>query len=293
MRPLRSLLLLTLATAAPLAAQDSYFGKNHVQFRKFEWQVLRTEHFDVHYYPELADVAKYTGQMAERTYARLKSVMGHEFRERKPILVYGSRTEFAQNNVIGDPGESTGGVTDALRQRNMFFFAGDLGEAEHVLAHEMVHVFQYDIFARGRAGAGMQQLAQVNPPLWFAEGMAQYLSVRPMHPYTDAMMRDAALNGNIPTIEQMEENPNQFFPYTFGLSLWAYVGRRWGDEVVGEIMQATPSSRNSATRTRRAPSPPTDASSPSPRSARGRTSSTSMTSGASASCAGSTRPCRR
>ncbi len=240
---MRRLLLLAALVGLPAAsavAQGGYFGQNHVQYRKFKWQILKTEHFDVHYYPELAEVAKYTGQMAERTYERLRRVLNHEFRERKPILIYGSRTEFAQNNVLGDLGEGTGGVTDALRQRNMFFFAGDLGEAEHVLAHEMVHVFQYDIFARGRAGGGMQQLAAVNPPLWYMEGMAEYLSVGPDHPYTDAIMRDAALNGNIPSIEQMTERPDQFFPYRFGESIWQYVGRRWGDEIIGEIMQATP-----------------------------------------------------
>lgn len=236
------LLVLCLAAGvAPLGAQSGYFGQNHVQYRKFDWQVLKTEHFDVHYYPELAEVARYTGQMAERTYARLKTLLGHEFKERKPILIYGSRSEFGQNNVTGDLGEGTGGVTDFLRQRNMFFFAGDLGEAEHVLAHEMVHVFQYDIFARGRAGAGMQQLSQVNPPLWFIEGMAEYLSVGPRHPYTDAVMRDAALNGNIPSIKAMTNRPDLFFPYRFGEALWSYVGKRWGDEVIGEVMQATPS----------------------------------------------------
>jgi len=236
------LLVLPALAAAPAAAQSSaYFGQNHVQFRKFNWLVLKTEHFDIHYYPELEDVARYTGQMAERTYARLSKVLGHEFKERKPILIYGSRTEFAQNNVTGDLGEQTGGATDQLRQRNMFFFAGDLGEAEHVLAHEMVHVFQYDIFGRGRAGNGMQQLAAVDPPLWFGEGMAEYLSVGPDHPYTDVIMRDAALNGSIPTIEQMTRRPDVFFPYRFGEAIWQYVGHRWGDEIIGEIMQATPS----------------------------------------------------
>ncbi|MDH5234279.1 MAG: peptidase S9, partial [Gemmatimonadota bacterium] len=242
MRRLAPLVLLGLAAAAtPLAAQSGYFGQNHVQFRTFKWEILATEHFDIYYYPELADVATYTGQMAERSYARLKTLIGHEFKERKPILIYGSRGEFGQNNVTGDLGETTGGVTDALRQRNMFFFAGDLGEAEHVLTHEMVHVFQYDIFARGRAGSGLQQLAQVNPPLWFAEGMAEYLSVGPHHPYLDSVIRDAALNGSIPSIEQMTTRPDLFFPYRFGESIWGYVGKRWGDAVIGEIMQATPS----------------------------------------------------
>ncbi len=230
---------LLLAAAPALDAQVSqYFGQNQVQYRKFRWQVLRTAHFDVHYYPELEQVARYTGQMAERSYERLRRIFGHEFRERKPIIIWGSRNEFAQNNVIGDAGESTLGVTDALRQRNMFFFAGDMGQSEHTLTHEMVHVFQYDIFARGRAGAGLQQLSQVAPPLWFMEGMAEYLTNGPGHRATDAVMRDAALNGNIPSVEAMTVRSDLYFPYRFGASFWEYVAGRWGDEVVGEVMNA-------------------------------------------------------
>ncbi|HET8770209.1 MAG TPA: hypothetical protein VFM71_04420 [Gemmatimonadaceae bacterium] len=245
MRRLAALPALLLASAlllpaSPAAGQSSYFGQNSVQYREFDWKILKTEHFDVHYYPELAEVAVYTGRMAERSYARLSRVLGHEFRERKPIIIYGSRAEFAQSNVLGDLGEGTGGATDPLRQRNMFFFAGDLGEAEHVLTHEMVHVFQFDIFGRGRAGAGLQTLSQVDPSLWYMEGMAEYLTNGPNNSHTDAIMRDAALNGDIPTVEQMTRRPDMFFPYRFGESLWRYVGGRWGDEVIGEIMQATP-----------------------------------------------------
>ena len=66
--------------------------------------------------------------------------------------------------------------------------------------------------------------------------MAEYLSIGPSHPYTDAVMRDAALNGDVPSVEQMSDRPDLFFPYRFGESLWQYVGRRWGDEVIGEIL---------------------------------------------------------
>ena len=116
---LPALLPALLAVVAPTAgAQGGYFGQNHVQYRTFDWQVLKTEHFDVHYYPELETAARYAGQMAERSYARLSRLLGHEFRERKPILIYGSRTEFAQNNVTGDLGEGTGsGTTAASPQR--------------------------------------------------------------------------------------------------------------------------------------------------------------------------------
>ncbi len=228
------------ALAAPLEAQG-YFGQNQVQYDRLRWRVIETEHFQLHYYPEIAEVAPDAARMAERSYARLSRLMAHQFREKKPILIFGSSGDFAQSNVFGDLGEGTGGVTDALRQRMAQFFSGDWGSFEHVLQHEMVHVFQYDIFSRGRAGAGLQNLAMVNPPLWFIEGLAEYFSIGEKHPWTDAWVRDGVVNGTLPSIQQMMERPDKYFPYRYGLSVWQYVGARWGDEVIGEIMNAVPS----------------------------------------------------
>ena len=228
------------AIVAPVSAQG-YFGQNQVQYDHLEWRVIETEHFLVHYYPAIEDVAPDAARMAERSYARLSRLMAHQFREKKPILVFGSSGDFAQSNVFGDLGEGTGGVTDPLRQRMAQFFTGDWGSFEHVLQHEMVHVFQFDIFSRGRAGSGLQNLAMVNPPLWFMEGLAEYFSIGDKHPWTDAWVRDAVVNGTLPSIQQMTERPDKYFPYRYGLSVWQYVGQRWGDEVIGEIMNAVPS----------------------------------------------------
>ena len=225
--------------ASPLHAQ--YFGQNQVQYDRLRWRVIETEHFQVHYYPQIADVAPDAARMAERSYARLSRLMAHQFREKKPVLIFGSSGDFAQSNVFGDLGEGTGGVTDPLRQRMAQFFSGDWASFEHVLMHEMVHVFQFDIFSRGRAGAGLQNLAQVNPPLWFMEGLAEYFSIGEQHPWTNAWVRDAVTNNALPTIAQMTERPDKYFPYRYGLSVWQYVGARWGDEVIGEIMNAVPS----------------------------------------------------
>ncbi len=233
-------LLLSVGAALPLPAQG-YFGQNQVQFDKLRWKVIETEHFLVHYYPEIGDVAPDAARMAERSYARLSRLMSHQFREKKPIMLFGSTGDFAQSNVFGDLGEGTGGVTDPLRQRMAQFFTGDWASFEHVLQHEMVHVFQFDIFSRGRAGAGLQNLQQVNPPLWFIEGLAEYFSIGDKHPWTDAWVRDAVVNGTLPSIQQMQERPDKYFPYRYGLSVWQYVGARWGDEVIGEVMNAVPS----------------------------------------------------
>src|SRR6476469_3965452 len=169
---------------APRLQAQTYFGQNQVQYDRFKWSVLETEHFLVHYYPQERVAAMDAARMAERAYARLSRLLNHQFREKKPLILYSSRGDFGQNNVTGDLGEGTGGVTEALRHRMLLPLTGDLGSFEHVLTHEMAHEFQYDIFARGTAGANLQALNQVDPPLWFMEGMAEYLSIGPVHPLT-------------------------------------------------------------------------------------------------------------
>src|SRR3989449_10757176 len=70
------------------------------------------------------------------------------------------------------------------------------------------------------------------------EGMAEYLSIGPIDPHTAMWLRDASLEGHLPTIEQLTYDP-RIFPYRFGHALWAYIGEKWGDEVIGEILQAS------------------------------------------------------
>ena len=237
MKAVRILVTLAALLCATRLDAQQYFGMNQVQYKHFNWRVIETEHFLVHYYPEERAGAVEAARMAERSYARLSKILDHQFREKKPIILFSSRSEFAQNNVTGDLGEGTGGVTEASRHRLILPLTGDLGSFEHVLAHEMVHEFQYDIFGRGKAGANLQNLSQVDPPLWFMEGMAEYLSIGPVHPLTASWLRDAAVNGTLPTIEQMTERPDKYFPYRYGEGLWEYVGERWGDAAIGEILQ--------------------------------------------------------
>ncbi len=228
-----------LLTAQPLAAQ--YFGQNKVQYRNFHFQSIQTEHFDIYYYPDERGGALDAARMAERAYARLSRILHHQFQGRKPIILYASQSDFQQTNVVDASGEGLGGVTEFFKHRAVLPFTGSYAEFEHVLQHEMVHQFQYDVYSRGRPGAGVQTLVNVNPPLWFMEGMAEYLSLGPINPETAMWLRDAALEGHLPTIEEMTLDP-YIFPYRYGHALFAYIGEKWGDEVIGEILQSSASS---------------------------------------------------
>ena len=216
----------------PAAAQ--YFGQNKVQYRTFDFQVLATEHFDIYYYPEEEAAARDAARMAERWYARLSRVLGHQLSSRQPLILYASHPHFEQTNVIsGQLGEGTGGVTESLKRRIIMPVGGGPAETDHVLGHELVHAFQYDILG-----------PNLNYPLWFIEGMAEYFSIGSYDAHTAVWLRDAAVHEKLPGMDDLS-NP-EYFPYRFGHAFWAYVGGRWGDEAVAEILHTAAGPRSAA-----------------------------------------------
>src|SRR5512132_1908841 len=86
------------ASAAPARAQ--YFGQNKVQYKKLDFQVLKTEHFDIYYYPEERDGIDIAARLAERWHARLERIFEHTLRGRQPLVLYGSHVDFEQTNAI-------------------------------------------------------------------------------------------------------------------------------------------------------------------------------------------------
>lgn len=225
------LFLAALVPGTPASAQ--YFGRNKVQYHTFDFQVLKTPIFDIYYYPSEREGVDLAARMAERWNARLERIFEHELRGRQPLVLYASHVDFEQTNIIsGELGEGTGGVTEPLRRRIILPLAGALTDTDHVIGHELVHAFQFDMAASPDRRPDEYGLLRL--PLWFIEGMAEYLTLGPVDPNTAMWMRDAVQREKLPTIRDLE-NP-RYFPYRWGQAFWAYVGGRWGDEVVGSML---------------------------------------------------------
>jgi hypothetical protein len=232
-----TLLALSLAALAlaPRTGRAQYFGRNKVQYESFHFQVLRTDHFDVYFYPEEQSAAEQAARVAERWYARESQLFDHELTGRQALILYASPAAFQQTNAIsGDLGEGTGGVTEALKRRIVLPLGSSLAETNHVIGHELVHAFQYDMTGSARGGGQIPAAAQM--PLWFIEGMAEYVSLGPLDPHTAMWMRDAALNAKLPRWRQLDDP--RFFPYRYGQALWAYIAGRWGDDVIGRLLRS-------------------------------------------------------
>jgi Tol biopolymer transport system component len=223
--------LVLLVLASPASGQ--YFGRNKVQYKKLDFQVMKTEHFDIYFYPEEREGIDIAARMSERWLARLERIFAHTLNGRQPLVLYASHPDFEQTNTIqGELGEGTGGVTEGLRRRIVLPMGGPLSDTDHVIGHELVHAFQFDITTNPNAAPGENGAQRL--PLWFVEGMAEYLSIGPVDSNTAMWLRDAVRQGQLPTIKDLDDL--KYFPYRWGQAFWAYVTGRFGDDVVRTML---------------------------------------------------------
>ena len=76
-----------LSWLCALPASAQYFGQNKVQYKKLDFQILTTAHFDIYYYPEEREGIDIAARMAERWHARLERLFDHQLRGRQPLVL--------------------------------------------------------------------------------------------------------------------------------------------------------------------------------------------------------------
>jgi Tol biopolymer transport system component len=216
---------------------NAQFGKNKVQYERFDFKVLQTQHWDIYNYLEDSNNIHNFGIWAEQWYQRHQLVFDDHFNVPSPLILHNNHADFQQTTVIeGMMGTSTSGVTEGFRNRVVMPYLQSNKETNHVLGHEMVHVFQYRMF-KSDDSLGLGALMYV--PLWMIEGLAEYLSIGRLDAHSAMWMRDAIQHSDVPSIDDMTHTPHKYFPYRYGHSLWCYITGLYGDGIIKPLLKNT------------------------------------------------------
>ncbi|HEU5262176.1 MAG TPA: hypothetical protein VFU41_12215 [Gemmatimonadales bacterium] len=225
---------LLLAAALPGAgtAQLGYFGQNKIQYRGFDWRVLRGDYVDLYHYPEEQELARVALAYAEASYATLQRRFNHHPRRRIPLIVYASHSDFEQTNVLPFvPPEGLLGVTEFLKQRVALPFTGSYAEFRHTLRHELVHVFQLSLTTQ--VFERYPRVRRVDLPLWWSEGLAEYFSAG--EDTRDEMyLRDLTVSGRLPALRDLAYASGGLV-YPLGGSIQRFLASAYGEWRIEEI----------------------------------------------------------
>jgi hypothetical protein len=221
-----------LVFVLPAAGWAQYFGANKIQFKPHHFRVLATDHFDIYFHLDNGDVAGIAGRLAERWRSRLTQFFQHDLRGRQTVVLYSSHVDFEQTLIVDSAIDiGTRGFTEPWRRRIVLSFAGPVADTSHVIGHELVHAFQFDLLDSTPAMVYREEARPL--PLWMVEGLAEYLTIGPVDAHTAMWLRDAAMRDDLPRIDELDR-PDRF-PYRWGHALLAYIGGRFGDPALAQL----------------------------------------------------------
>ncbi|MFQ5823117.1 MAG: peptidase MA family metallohydrolase [bacterium] len=228
------IILSTLLTSEVCA--QYYFGRNKIQYDDFEWQILKTTHFDVFFYPEMKELAEIGAAFAEEAYSRLESKFNHNIRRRIPLIFYSNHSHFQQTNTIPNliP-EGVGGFFEFIKGRVVIPANGSIHQFKHVINHELVHVFTHSKVSRVLKDHRKATFAGL--PLWFTEGIAEYWS-EGWDSQAEMVIRDAVLSGHLVPLSHMDSIYGTFLMYKEGQAICKYISETFGEEKLLQLMES-------------------------------------------------------
>lgn len=238
---LRNWLLLSSAVvfsaiiAAPAHAQYQYFGRNKVQYEDFDWHILKTEHFDIYYYPEMLELAEHGAYFAEEAYEELQNRFNFTINRRVPLIFYSSNIHFKQTNTT--PGfipDGVGGFFEFLKGRVVIPANGDIHRFRRVIRHELVHVYTHAKVIRSLRDHRIPPDRFL--PLWFTEGLAEYWSGEPDFQH-EMMIRDALFSNYLVPLENMARITGTYLMYKQGEAICRFISEEYGEDKILALME--------------------------------------------------------
>jgi len=209
-----------------------YFGKNRIRYNDFKWNIYKTDHFEIYYYPEIEKQLERVTSYAESAYQQVSSDLKHDLAFKVPLVLYKTSSEFQQQNI--EPGELPEGVlafAEPYRDRMVLPIDEPSDALYRLITHELTHIFEFDIIPRS--------LLHRQLPLWVDEGLSDYMTGY-WQPFDLMTVRDAAIADIIPPMSDFEgvQFADGRLPYNLGHAAFEFIESRWGKEGLRQFLFA-------------------------------------------------------
>ncbi|MCX6834544.1 MAG: hypothetical protein NTW07_05315, partial [candidate division Zixibacteria bacterium] len=235
---IRKILALTIFASllsGAVAAQETYFGKNKVRYRDFDWSYIQTRHFDIYFYEDSYPMAKFSADVLESSYKEVSDELNYNLQNRVPVFLYNSHNEMQQTNIIPNLlSEGIGGFTEPFKNRIAVPFDGSYEDLRHVLHHELTHAVVHNMLFGNNLSSIISRQRLFDVPAWFSEGYAEYSSRHGWDYNSDMFLRDATINNYLVPPEYLEYN---YFAYRQGQAMVKYIADKYGEDKLHKILQ--------------------------------------------------------
>ncbi|MEP6675903.1 MAG: hypothetical protein ABJA78_12130 [Ferruginibacter sp.] len=221
--------LLPFAVSAQVNSVE--FGKNRVQFKKFKWKYYQTKNFNVYFYKDGQELAKYVAQVAEKELPNIETKSANSLQRRANIVLYNEYADYQQSNIgLGEDWQNTGG-TKLVNNKMALYFEADHAKLRLQIRQGIARILvDNDLFGEDIGEfAGNQALLDL--PKWLTDGYVAYLAEN-WSTELDDQLKNEILSGTYRKFLQFAFDK----PDLAGHAFWYYIEERYKKENTHQLL---------------------------------------------------------
>ena len=200
------------------------FGKNRIQYQKFNWKFYQTENFNTYFSQDGLALGKYVAQVAEQELPSIEEFVEYGLQRRANLVVYNNFDEFQQSNIgMGIDWQNTGGVTKLVNNKVVLFFDGNHENLKRQIRQGIAKVLVDNVLFGDDLGEFAANQALLDLPEWLTDGYIAYAGEN-WSAKLDDDLKSALLSGRYNNFYQFAHEK----PLLAGHAFWHWVGDKYG-----------------------------------------------------------------
>ncbi len=212
------------------------FGKNRVQYKRFNWQYYSSDNFDIYFYEGGKQNARIAAEYLEGEYDRItQDVLGYALYSKAKVFIYNSVSDLQQSNIgINNKNFTSSGQTDFVKPQVEVAHPGNAVEFKDELIFKVSKLLIRDMMYGGSLTEMFQSSYLFNLPEWVIEGGARFItwgwSVE-----MDDYMRDYFTRKKFKRLGKLDGREAGLV----GQSIWNYIAENYGRNNISNILNLT------------------------------------------------------
>ena len=217
-------------------------GKNRIQYKSFDWEVMYTNNFEFYYNTNALNIAEIASSFLEEKFSELTNNIGHQPFKKTKVFIYNSEREKEQSNIGINEADEFLFSNLSLNNRIIFKVAynNDLNVFKNNLIYEFNKVLIRDLMHGNLSFAKrFGKVSFINIPEWFSNGAARYLAYG-WDMEMDNVIRDYFLTKQKKSLNKISDEQSKYI----GQSIWNYISVTYGKNTISNIINLTKIIRN-------------------------------------------------
>lgn len=211
------------------------FGKNRVQYQRYNWQYMRALQYDVYFYPTGRELAEYVYCKTPQIIGEIEQLLHFSSAKKLQLVVYNTQSDFRESNFAYDNDDfyNQGGVTDIYGTKVYLYFDGNRRHFDNMLRAGIMNVYARWLVQGQSVGSNMAYGTMTDIPDWFYSGLASFFGDG-WNSDIEARVKDGILGQYYADFSELSAKDATYAGHSF----WKYIADTYGQQSVAHALTA-------------------------------------------------------